>query len=61
MLGIWLGAIAFSIACLVLGVINLRRRRRAWGIGLVALGLLVFVVPLTTVSVRIEFPPAEQR
>jgi hypothetical protein len=57
---LWILSIAFSIVCIVLGAISLRRRRRAWGIGLIALGLLVFVAPLPTLSVKVELPPAAQ-
>ena len=55
---LWIVSIALSIACVVLGVISLRRGRRAWGIGLIALGLLIFVAPLPTLSIKVELPPA---
>ncbi len=55
---LWIVALAFLVACIALGVISLRRKHHVWAVIWFALGILVFVTPLATLSIKVELPPA---
>ncbi len=53
--------LAFSFACVVLGVICLKRRRRVLGALLIVLGALVLVAPVATLEIKVDLPPVAPR
>lgn len=58
---LWLISITLSLFCLLLGVINWKRRRRLWGGVLIVVGLLVFVAPLPTMRIKVDLPKAARQ
>ena len=58
---LWMIAGTICVGCLVLGVLCWKRGRRVWGAVWFALGLVVAIAPLPTLSIKVELPPAARR
>jgi Flp pilus assembly protein protease CpaA len=50
--------VATALFCIVRGVADIRQRRYPWGIVGLLLGIAMIVAPLSTISVKIDLPPA---
>jgi hypothetical protein len=58
----WPFALTFITAlfCVARGVADIRQRRYAWGVVGLLVGLAVAIAPLTSLSIKVDLPPASR-